>query len=318
METRKRCTQLVLRCLSNPERCHGVPHGVNADNNQSYTATNSAHYQDPQYSVEAQPRISNSSPFRSPWGLGVLAKPVGCGGSHFVGRSQTWSASRVQHMSWRRYLPSMNDLSNAAGSPDRQVTNLLLAINCATYILTHFDHSVAANMALIPYQVTRGEWYRLFTCGFLHLDFLHLLANMLSLHWLGPGVESAAGRGRFTAIYVTSVMGGGLAQYHFGSFATASFGASGGVFGLFAAYLMYRLRNRHFIEWDRGDTSWLMQVVAINMVLGFMAGGYISQMAHLGGAVAGAASCWLIGPRYRWEYGRVVDKPLLPMFRTRD
>jgi hypothetical protein len=51
---------------------------------------------------------------------------------------------------------------------------------------------------------------------------------MLSLHWLGPPLESAAGRGRFTAIYLASIMGGSWAQYHFGSFAAASMGASGG------------------------------------------------------------------------------------------
>ncbi|GIL78263.1 hypothetical protein Vretifemale_7694 [Volvox reticuliferus] len=228
METQKRCMQLALRCLSSAERCRGVPHGVIAHDNVACSATSYAHDLDRQHPMQTQPQMRNSSPFHS--SSGILAKPTGCGGSQYVGRPQVWSASQLQHMSWRRYLPSMNDFSNAAGAPDRQVTNLLLAINCATYILARFDHSVAANMALIPYQVTRGEWYRLFTCGFLHLDFLHLLANMLSLHWMGPAVESAAGRGRFTAIYVTSVLGGSLAQYHFGSFATASFGASGGCF----------------------------------------------------------------------------------------
>jgi hypothetical protein len=35
------------------------------------------------------------------------------------------------------------------------------------------------------------------------------------------------------------------------------------VFGLFGAYLVFRLRNRAFIEWDQGDSSWLMQVRAL-------------------------------------------------------
>jgi membrane associated rhomboid family serine protease len=41
-----------------------------------------------------------------------------------------------------------------------------------------------------PYLVsTQRQWYRLFTSGFIHADFLHLLVNMLVLFSFGPIVE---------------------------------------------------------------------------------------------------------------------------------
>jgi hypothetical protein len=95
-----------------------------------------------------------------------------------VAAPRSCPALQLRHLSWRRFVPSMSGLRNAAEAPDRQVVNLLLAINCATYMLSWLDRGVAVNMALIPYQVARGEWYRLLTCGFLHLDLLHLLVRM--------------------------------------------------------------------------------------------------------------------------------------------
>ncbi|PNW83384.1 hypothetical protein CHLRE_05g245451v5 [Chlamydomonas reinhardtii] len=218
---------------------------------------------------------------------------------------------------WRRMLPTWQDFRNSAEGPYRQVTNLFLAINVATYLVARTDRSVVLAMAAIPHEVARGEWHRLLTAGFLHTDFLHLLSNMLALHWLGPDLESAAGRGRFAAIYLLSVVAGSAAQYAWGGWGTVSWGASGGVAGLFAAYVTYRLRNRNYTGWSSADMSWVAQVVGLNVVLSMVAGGSLAHWAHLGGALGGAAAVLLLGPRYRWRNGFVVDEPLLPLFRSR-
>ncbi|KAG2445052.1 hypothetical protein HYH02_008920 [Chlamydomonas schloesseri] len=218
---------------------------------------------------------------------------------------------------WRRLLPSWQDFRNSAEGPFRQVTNLFLAINVATYLAARFDRGVVLGMAAIPHQIAAGELYRLLTAGFLHTDFLHLLSNMLALHWLGPDLESAAGRGRFAAIYLTAVLAGSAAQYALGGWGTVSWGASGGVSGLFAGYVTYRLRNRAYTGWSSGDISWVLQVVGLNVFLSLAAGGSLAHWAHLGGALGGAAAVLLLGPRYRWRNGFVVDEPLLPLFRSR-
>lgn len=42
----------------------------------------------------------------------------------------------------------------------------------------------------------QNQWYRFFTCGFIHADWSHLIFNMLSLFFFGPMVEQG-----FTALF---------------------------------------------------------------------------------------------------------------------
>lgn len=218
-------------------------------------------------------------------------------------------------MSWRRWVPSGGDLWNAVEGPHRQMVNLFLAINVATYIVTKFDRSIIGATAAIPQAIAAGEVHRLLTSGFLHTDFLHLLSNCLALHWLGPNVESACGRGRFALIYLSAVVSGSWLQYSMSAYHTVAWGASGGVCGLFSAYLVYRLRNRAVMPWDSHETTWVAQIVGLNVLLGLAAGGHIGHWAHLGGLLGGAAAMWLTGPRYVWRGGYVEDRPILPWFR---
>jgi len=40
---------------------------------------------------------------------------------------------------------------------------------------------------------------------------------------------------------------------------------------------------------------------------------YHLNRAHIGGAVSGAMTMWAFGPRYVREWGRVIDKPIIPL-----
>ena len=64
--------------------------------------------------------------------------------------------SRQQHppntrmlSSWQRYLPSGGSLRNALEDPNRQVTNLVIAINLATYLYTYLDPRIAQQMLMV-------------------------------------------------------------------------------------------------------------------------------------------------------------------------
>ena len=73
----------------------------------------------------------------------------------------------------------------------------------------------------------RGEHYRLLTAAFLHGGPLHLLGNMLTLHWLAPDVERQVGRPCFVALYVAGALGGGLMHYAMGPMGSMLVGSSG-------------------------------------------------------------------------------------------
>jgi membrane associated rhomboid family serine protease len=138
----------------------------------------------------------------------------------------------------------------------------------------------SADLWLFGPSVHQGEWWRVFTTSFVHFGLLHLFFNMLLLWIIGQILEPALGPGRFTTIYVVSVVTGSaaalLVQPH-----VAAGGASGGVFGLAAAatLVMYR---RGISFWNTGFGP----LIVINFVLDlFMTN--VSIAAHVGGLIGG-------------------------------
>jgi membrane associated rhomboid family serine protease len=127
-----------------------------------------------------------------------------------------------------------------------------------------------------------GEWYRLFTGGFLHHDIIHLGVNLLVLWLIGPQLERALGPARYAALYFVSLVAGSLAVVLMGQ---AALGASGAIFGLFGAAAAYQRINRiNMVQ------SGLAMLIVLNLVVSFTAG--ISLAAHVGGLIAGAAAGW--------------------------
>ena len=144
--------------------------------------------------------------------------------------------------------------------------------------LDTYQNTVTGGIFRVPSGVADGEFYRLFTSMFLHYGLLHLAVNMWALWVLGRNLEGALGPIRFSILYVVSGLGGSVACYVFTP-AAASAGASGALFGLFAAlFILLRRLGR--------DTSSIVPVLVINLIFSFVPG--ISLAAHLGGLVTGA------------------------------
>lgn len=131
-----------------------------------------------------------------------------------------------------------------------------------------------------PAGIADGEYYRLITSMFLHYGLLHLAFNMWALWVLGRELEAALGPGRFLTLYLFSGLGGSVAAYVIMP-GSQTAGASGAVFGLFAAlFVVFRRLNR--------DTSSIITVLVINLIFSFSVRG-ISWAGHIGGLLVGAA-----------------------------
>ncbi len=126
----------------------------------------------------------------------------------------------------------------------------------------------------------KDQYYRLITSAFLHVSLLHLASNMLALFIIGPLLERLLGRWRFALIYLLAGLGGSAAVYAWGQVSTPEVGASGAVFGLFAAALVL-VRKLGL------DAQWLIGIIVLNFVFTFSIHN-ISKLAHIGGFVAGA------------------------------
>jgi membrane associated rhomboid family serine protease len=140
------------------------------------------------------------------------------------------------------------------------------------------NFSAAGQHFAFRYGVSDGEYYRLVTAMFVHYGPVHLLANMWALWIVGRVLEAALGPLRYTILYFVAGLGGSVAVYLLAP-GVQSAGASGAIFGLFAALFIVFRRLKL-------DTSQLVPVIVINIIISFAPG--ISFAAHAGGLVTGA------------------------------
>ncbi len=105
----------------------------------------------------------------------------------------------------------------------------------AAFVAQMASSRVESDLVMWSPAVANGELYRLITSAFLHNGITHILFNMFALFVVGPPLEIWLGRLRFGALYVLSALGGSVLVYLLAPLDAATEGASGAVFGLFAA-----------------------------------------------------------------------------------
>jgi membrane associated rhomboid family serine protease len=175
------------------------------------------------------------------------------------------------------------------------VTWALVAINVLLYLVELAHPSLGNDWAMLgraeivpggPLQgVSQGQWYRLLTSAFLPppglsgLGPLDIAFNMWALILVGPALEKLLGHTRYLTVYLVSAIGGSVMFYLIGPTNVEALGASGAIFGLFGAWFVVARRLRL-------DSRWIVTVVVLNLVIGFVVPG-IAWQAHVGGILAG-------------------------------
>jgi rhomboid protease GluP len=148
-------------------------------------------------------------------------------------------------------------------------------------------------------DIANGQWYRLITPMFLHINTIHVAVNCMSLYFVGPSVEQAFGTRRFVYIYLVAGFIGNVASYAFGACQTPSAGASGAIFGILGALAVYTYRRRSNAMMNaffRNIVFWLGINVVITLTVPF-----INMWAHFGGLAGGMALAagYDAGPKLR-------------------
>lgn len=208
-----------------------------------------------------------------------------------------WQCAQCVHRDHRsspvtRWRPrSPGRLGNTRMTP---IVVALIAINVVVYIWEQSGKTsvvldgtriIGGNRALVkyglaPYLVHHGQWYRLLTAPWLHVNFTHILFNMITLAIVGPPVEEELGRTRFTALYLVAAFGGSVFSYLLSPADVIGAGASGAIFGIMGAYFVLARRR----GWD---VSTIGALIVLNLIIGFADTG-IDWRAHIGGLVVGA------------------------------
>jgi membrane associated rhomboid family serine protease len=149
--------------------------------------------------------------------------------------------------------------------------------------------------------IRRGEYIRMFTSGFLHVDFTHLLFNMLTLYFFADMVISYFGAIQFIMIYCISLMAGSLLSlfFHREEYHYNAVGASGAVTGiLYSAILLRPDMKLLFLFVPIPIPAYLFGIGYLLFSIYGMKKriGNIGHTAHFGGAVGGYLITLLLMP----------------------
>lgn len=141
------------------------------------------------------------------------------------------------------------------------ILNLLIFMLSVIFI-AFFGGNFLGFLALQPSSILAGKnIWTIFTSIFLHISAWHLIANMVSLFFIGIFVEQLIGKKRFLIFYLASGLFAGLfysllsvlfgytemGARIFGSPDVLGLGASGAIFGLLGLMAVLTPRNRIYL-----------------------------------------------------------------------
>ena len=177
------------------------------------------------------------------------------------------------------------------------VTYIIMAICIILFILMELSGGSTNSQTLLKYGanldvlVKNGEYYRLFTCIFLHIGIMHLLCNMYSLYIIGREVENLFGKIKYIIIFILCGIFGSIMSLAF-THNTISAGASGAIFGLLGALLYFGMHYRTYL--GEAIKRSIIPIIVVNLIIGFFAEG-IDLAAHIGGLVGGILLAMMVG-----------------------
>ena len=182
--------------------------------------------------------------------------------------------------------------------PKKLIVTPVLMMTCILYFIYIFietkNHLNAQNLlyygAVQRSYVSSGEWYRLFTCIFIHASVLHLLLNMYALYVIGSQMESFIGKLKFLVVFIISGLIGSLTSIIFST--SVSVGASGAIFGVLGAMLYFAYHYRLIL--GNSLKHEIIPVIIANLLIGFLIPG-VDIMAHVGGLVGGVFTMMAVG-----------------------
>jgi membrane associated rhomboid family serine protease len=166
------------------------------------------------------------------------------------------------------------------------------------------------DLIFYPPSVTYDkQWYRFFTCGFIHADWGHLIFNMYAFYMFGGMVEeyfqylfAEKGKVLYLLMYVTALAVCLLPTYsrHKEDSYYRSLGASGAVSAVIFAYILLDPLNKIgiiFLPPQLGLPGFIFGLLylIISSWLDKRGGGNINHSAHIWGALYGISFLILAG-----------------------
>lgn len=180
------------------------------------------------------------------------------------------------------------------------LTLLLITANCVVFVWQMTTGTLESREAIIAAgalergHLLHGEIWRLFSAMFLHGSLEHLLGNCLALYVLGVACEQALSFAQAGLVYLCAGLCASLLSVLMQP--GPSVGASGAIFGLMAAIVVFLYRYQHcFFIRDRRIGGVIAAWGLYTIGFGFLSP-YIDNFAHIGGALGGGVTLLLQKP----------------------
>ncbi|KAL6541791.1 RHOMBOID-like protein 3 [Orobanche gracilis] len=155
--------------------------------------------------------------------------------------------------------------------------------------------------------VHQHQGWRLISCIWLHAGVIHLLANMLSLVFVGIRLEQHFGFVLIGIIYLLSGFGGSILSSLFIRNGI-SVGASGALFGLLGSMLSELITNWSIYTNKVAALLTLLVIIVVNLAIGILP--HVDNFVHIGGFVIGFLLGFVLLPRPRFGWTEHHNLPV--------
>lgn len=192
---------------------------------------------------------------------------------------------------------------------DFSLTVIIIIITVLASLYAWNRQEIMQKWILNPYSVNhRREYYRLFTSGLIHNDYIHLFFNMFTLYWFGEMIESVytqlfgeSGKVLYVAFYIIGIVVSSIPTYlkHKNHSYYNSLGASGGVSAVIFASILFFPTEKLYLFGVIGIPGFIFG--GLYMIYSYMqakrGGDFINHDAHLFGGLFGILFTIIVVPQ---------------------
>ncbi|RJE86929.1 rhomboid family intramembrane serine protease [Paenibacillus sp. 1011MAR3C5] len=170
------------------------------------------------------------------------------------------------------------------------VISIIIVINLVMFGLLELSGGSTQVETLYRFGAMFGGWaiepelWRFISSMFLHIGFMHLLMNSFSLYVFAAPLERMLGAWKFAVLYLASGIVGNIFSYFLHHDLYIGAGASGGIYGIYGAYLFLSLFRKDVLDADSSKTVTIILIVGI--VYSIIVPN-VDLYAHVGGFVGG-------------------------------
>jgi membrane associated rhomboid family serine protease len=188
------------------------------------------------------------------------------------------------------------------------MTTIFIVVTIIVSVLAFQNHALYSKLIFNPYIInTDRQWYRFFSSGFIHADFIHLAVNMIVLYSFGSYVEflysmefGERASFYFVLLYMSSLMISIVPTYnnHKLNPAYNGLGASGAVSAVVFTFILFdplKTLSLYYIINLPGIIFGLLYL-GYCYYMGKRGGDNVNHSAHMWGAVYGFVYTVLLKP----------------------